>query len=98
MRLINADKLREDVIDLPDPYNGFSDTYDKEMIIDLVDEQPTVDSVKYGHWVRNDNSTYLCSECQARIPNKQHLIEIVRWGMIFGATQLFFWVMLVLFN
>lgn len=44
MRLIDADKLRKDVIDLPDLYNGFSDTYDKSYILGLVDEQPTVKS------------------------------------------------------
>lgn len=45
-RLIDADKLRKDVLDLPNCYNGFSDSYDKAMIIDLVDEQPTVDAVE----------------------------------------------------
>ena len=44
MRLIDADKLRKDVLDLPNCYNGFSDAYGKSMIIDLVDEQPTVDA------------------------------------------------------
>ena len=44
MRLIDADKLRKDVLDLPNCYNGFSDTYDKAMIVDLVDEQPTVNA------------------------------------------------------
>ena len=29
-------------------------------------------SVRYGHWVRNDNDTYSCSECQSWIPNEQH--------------------------
>ena len=43
-RLIDAEKLRKDVLDLPNCYNGFSDTYDKAMIIDLIDEQPTVDA------------------------------------------------------
>lgn len=43
MRYIDADKLRKDVLDMPNCYNGFSDTYDKAMIIDLIDEQPTVD-------------------------------------------------------
>lgn len=51
MRLIDADKLRKDVLDLPDCYNGFSDTYDKARILDLVDEQPTVDPIKHGHWI-----------------------------------------------
>jgi hypothetical protein len=43
-RLISANKLRKDVLDLPNCYNGFSDTYDKAMIIDLIDEQPPVDA------------------------------------------------------
>lgn len=53
MRLIDADKLRKDVLDLPNCYNGFSDTYDKAMIVDLVDEQPTVEAepIRHGHWI-----------------------------------------------
>lgn len=43
MRLIDADKMRKDVLDLPNCYNGNSDTYDKAYIIDLIDEQPTVE-------------------------------------------------------
>ena len=46
MRLIDANKLREDVLDLSNCYNGFSDTYDKAMILTLIDEQPTVDAVE----------------------------------------------------
>ena len=74
-RYIDADKLRKDVLDLPNCYNGFSDTYDKAMIIDLIDEQPTVDAkpVRHGHWIKaNDpmSSPFdtmkrcLCSECR----------------------------------
>lgn len=51
MRLIDANKLREDVIDLPNCYNGFSDNYDKAMIIDLIDEQPTVEAIS-KEWIR----------------------------------------------
>lgn len=63
-RLIDADKLRKDVLDLPDCYNGFSDTYDKARILDLVDEQPTV-KPKQGHWIdRNDGIIAgTCSVC-----------------------------------
>lgn len=43
LRLIDADKLRKDILDLPNCYNGYSDTYDKACIIDMIDEQPTVD-------------------------------------------------------
>lgn len=57
MRMIDADKLRKDVLYLPNCYNGYSDTYDKAMILDLVDEQPTVDAVPV---VRCKNCKY-CS-------------------------------------
>lgn len=46
MRLIDADKLRKDVLELPDCPNGYSDTFDKSMILALIDEAPTVDAVK----------------------------------------------------
>lgn len=63
-RLIDADKLRKDVLDLPNCYNGFSDTYDKAMILDLVDEQPTVDAVRHGRWIKNEyRSGWHCSCC-----------------------------------
>ena len=45
MRLIDAEKLRAEYLGMPNCYNGFSDTYDKAMIVDMVDEQPTVDAV-----------------------------------------------------
>ena len=40
---------------------------------DLIDT-PTVDvePVRYGHWIRNDNGTYSCSECHSWIPDEQH--------------------------
>ena len=55
-RLIDADKLRKDVLDLPNCYNGFSDTYDKACIIDMIDEQPTVNVCPY--W---DNESDYCA-------------------------------------
>lgn len=42
MRLIDAEKLRAEYLGVPNCYNGFSDTYDKAMIVDMVDEQPTI--------------------------------------------------------
>lgn len=45
MKLIDADALKKDVLDLPNCYNGFSDTYDKSLIIGLIDEQIAVDAV-----------------------------------------------------
>lgn len=68
MRLIDANKLRKDVLDLPNCYNGFSDAYDKARILDLVDEQPTVNtrSIRHGQWVKMSDTEgiyYACSEC-----------------------------------
>ena len=45
MRLIDAGKLRAEYLGMPNCYNGFSDSYDKAMIVDMVDEQPTIDAV-----------------------------------------------------
>ena len=63
-RLIDADKLRKDILDLPNCYNGYSDAYDKAYIIDVIDEQPTVDAetVRHGHWIWC-GSYYTCSVC-----------------------------------
>ena len=49
-KLIYVDKLKKDILDLPNCYNGFSDTYDKACIIGVIDEQPTVEERKTGKW------------------------------------------------
>ena len=41
--MIDADKLKKDVLDLQNCYNGFSDTYDKACIIGVIDEQPSAE-------------------------------------------------------
>ena len=67
MRLIDADKLRKEVLELPDCPNGFSDTFDKSLILGLVDEAPTVDAVPVirckdcKYWECDDDETY-CDE------------------------------------
>lgn len=74
MRLIDADKLKKDVLDLHDCYNGFSDTYDKACIIGVIDEQPTIESDrKTGKWIRHDEIKNVyggicieCSECSEK--------------------------------
>ena len=47
-RLIDADDLIKDILDLRDCYNGFSDTYAKACIIGVIDEQPTIEERKKG--------------------------------------------------
>lgn len=67
MRLIDADELRKSIENLPNCYNGFSDTYDKACIIGVLEELPTVEPVKHGRWkCESDMETYTiwrCSEC-----------------------------------
>lgn len=43
MRAIDADELKQDILDWENCPNGFSDTYDKARILDIIDEQPTVE-------------------------------------------------------
>ena len=67
MRLIDADKLKKSVLDLPNCYNGFSDTYDKACIIGVIDEQPTI-KPQTGKWIVTDEAGHAkCSECGASI-------------------------------
>ena len=60
MRLIDADKLRKDVLELPDCPNGFSDTFDKSLILALVDEAQTIDAVP----------VIRCKDCKWWRPNE----------------------------
>lgn len=57
-----------------DRYTGLTFETAKQIITDHINSFPTVDAepVRHGHWVRNDNGTYSCSECQSWIPNEQH--------------------------
>lgn len=71
MRLIDADKLKADVVSWENCYNGFSDTYDKAMIIDTIDEQPAIDAVpvRRGRWIPvkgYEGILYKCSACDGR--------------------------------
>lgn len=68
MRLIDADKITI----TRQVYVGALTL--KERLQRLLNSQPTVNAepVRHGHWVRNDNGTYSCSECQSWIPNEQY--------------------------
>ena len=57
--------------DLPNCYNGYSDTYDKAFIIGVLEEVPTIDPVKHGKWIGKALDNFrkyevVCSECGAR--------------------------------
>ena len=56
MRLIDADALIENILALPNCSNSFSDTYDKDCIIGVIDEQPTIER-KTGEWEEREVSS-----------------------------------------
>ena len=65
-KLIYADSLRQDILSLPNCYNGFSDTYDKACIIGVIDEQQPVDVVEV---VR-------CKDCKFWQNQEEGVIEV----------------------
>ena len=81
MRLIDADKITI----TRQVYVGALTL--KERLRRLLESQPTVDAepVRHGHWVRNDNGTYSCSECRSWIPNEQHYYA--RYCLFCGAKM-----------
>lgn len=67
MRLIDADKMRDDWLE-----NGENEyVYDTNAVLESIDEQPTVDAapVVHGRWIAVPSSdmmtgkAYKCSEC-----------------------------------
>ena len=68
MKLISRDAAIEAIDDLPNCYNGYSDTYDKAFIIGVLEELPSVDvpDRKVGKWIKQTEKYcwhYGCSEC-----------------------------------
>ena len=81
MRLIDGDKFRLALLILRDAaytMSGNTDAVDK--VLDMLDKQETVDTVKHGHWKRYDRwcngYAYICSECGKRSSsNKDEHLE-----------------------
>ena len=79
MRLIDADALRKDVLALPNCYNGFSDAYDKSLIIGIIDEQIVVDAVpvvrckdcRYAHMSTDGRVKY----CEVWFPDEAEYLD-----------------------
>ena len=78
MRLIDADKLRQDVLDFPNCYNGFSDAYDKARIIDAIDEQPTIEERKKGKWLPFEYGSECWHKCSACGNGNQFKHKVIR--------------------
>ena len=77
-RLIDADELIRKIQEKegePDyQHEGESWSVGLIMAEEIADSAPTIDAepIRHGKWVKNDNGTYSCSECQSWIPNEQH--------------------------
>lgn len=68
-KLIYVDRLKKDILDLQDCYNGFSDTYDKACIIGVIEEQPTVEEQKWipcSEQLPKQGQEVIC-QCRANI-------------------------------
>jgi hypothetical protein len=65
--------------------NGFDEGLN--YVYRMIENAPTIDAepVRQGHWVRNDNGTYSCSECHSWIPNEQHYYA--RYCLFCGAKM-----------
>ena len=65
--LIDRAKAIKAIEDMQDCYNGFSSTFDKAQIIEVLEEVPTAE--RRGHWVRVGKEfgfafdNFYCSEC-----------------------------------
>ena len=74
--LISRQAAIQEIDDLPNCYNGYSDTYDKAYIIGVLEELPTIDPVKHGKWIEEIRmisslngeirKARECSECGSR--------------------------------
>ena len=82
--LISRQAAIEAVVDLPNCYNGYSDTYDKACIIGLLEELPPAQPErKPGKWLKagtyHGEQMFECSECNGRIPVPT-VYAVPAWG------------------
>ena len=62
---IKREEAIKEVENLPNCYNGFSDTYDKACIIGLLEEIPSADvaEVRHGEWELHGEPPWYVIEC-----------------------------------
>ena len=87
-KLIYVDKLKKDILALPNCYNGFSDTFDKACIIGVIDEQPTIEERKWIPWdsgrLPDDSGTYIVTAydgVQERVTFANYQKRLKRWEL-----------------
>ena len=64
-RYIDTDEAIKAIADMPNCYNGFSDTYDKACIIGVLEELPTADvqEVRHGWWSHYYDDVLVSGTC-----------------------------------
>ena len=71
--LIDRAKAIKAIEDMQDCYNGFSSTFDKAQIIEVLEEVPTAE--RKGHWIDikcGSVSIWKCSECEEIFSEDYH--------------------------
>ena len=93
MRLIDADAIRYDrLLKTGNKEHPLEWAVSQSAINSMPTVPQHVESVgedgsalKHGHWIRNYNGTYSCSECKSWIPNEQHYYA--RYCLFCGAKM-----------
>lgn len=67
MRLIDAETLKEKlekIADMNNPKWSYDSMMIAKIMINILDEAPTVEERKNGHWIDIDLDTSICSVCK----------------------------------
>lgn len=68
MRLIDADALKDGIMENINPYLGIYESGEprcfvrEDEVLRYIDDFPTIDPVKHGKWIKDDVGVH-CSEC-----------------------------------
>ena len=85
MRLIDADALIHELNNSHYPGAPYVDA-GISIAIGKICDAPTIEPErKRGHWIRNDNGTWSCDQCQSWIPDEQHYYA--NWCLFCGADM-----------
>ena len=72
MRLIDVDQFKAKLLSFMDRKSTTPSDTDciLDGVLNLLDEQPTIDPVKHGRWIHSSSTAYLtvsCSECGYKV-------------------------------
>lgn len=75
-RLIDADALKDYIV-IHNVGCGCSEDYQKSFL-ESIDDQPTIDSVRKGHWIDKGCGEYRCSSCRELVELEDELIMNIK--------------------